>query len=1145
MNPAERNRRRLEWLRQYVFDPVYWSRGEDLVQRGRVRSCEFSADERRWHIAGRVQGTQRAPYAQNIDISWRGEDDVKPSSIECSCTCPIGEACKHCAALLIEFGERLLEQETAEAETLDTLGSGDVAPPPEEEGRIPLGELVELMLGNRPLAPGKGGVSAVAERAAEILEAKRSPAMRWIEETARLRFHRHEPHPHPGPDQQPPERILYDVRLDERRGVFGWNAFLTRPYKRDPRRFVAGKPVDLLTIYYHPEVYGALTVADLMGLAVASMHGPPRTWLGAAFAAIVQSGRACLGSHTEGVFLRWGEPRRLLWLWRETARGAFQGVWHVEGNGDAGIVPLRFMQPWHYFQRKTHTVGPLLLPEGLDWGDVERLDALPPVPQEDAPVFARRWSELFGQALPAPAPVATTRVEEPARFRLILWRDEQGRRRVRPEVRYGEVAVDAQGRVHHPFGDEVRLELPHRSVAREKQWFGTVRVLLEPLRMALVWPDFAEYEAQAESPLLWHELRERLESGVLDEFSPEIEVADDFWPQQWEASTADVELAQADEGGDWFAFDAKVKAGEREIDLTELAAEVFERYGEDDWPEKIVYPFPEEDACAVVPLEPIAPILKLTLELLRREPRREGPVRLSRYDFSLLRELPPGTLAQIQAPTLSAMLEELERHGGPMPVEEPPGLQAQMRPYQRTGLAWLQFWRRHRLHGILADDMGLGKTLQALAHLLTEKAAGRLTQPALVVAPTSLVGNWAREAARFTPDLRVLVWHGAQRRERLEAIPGHDLVITTYPLVWRDVELLRPQAWSVMILDEAQMIKNPRAQVSQHVRKFRAEQRLCLTGTPMENHLGELWAIFDFLMPGFLGSLETFNRWYRHPIEQEGDAARLEHLRRRIRPFLLRRTKAEVVAELPPKTEIVQTVTLGEKQAKVYEAIRLTMQERVRRALAEKGLARSQITVLDALLKLRQVCCDPTLVDLPQARQVKESAKLDWLRETLPELVEEGRRILVFSQFVQMLERIEPVLAELKIPYVKLTGSTRRRDEVIDRFRRGDAPVFLISLKAGGVGLNLTEADTVILFDPWWNPAVEEQAIDRTHRIGQDKPVFVYKLIAANTVEEKMLEMQARKRSLAEGTLETGEAGGFALTEEDVAALLSSSPLEV
>jgi SNF2 family DNA or RNA helicase len=298
-------------------------------------------------------------------------------------------------------------------------------------------------------------------------------------------------------------------------------------------------------------------------------------------------------------------------------------------------------------------------------------------------------------------------------------------------------------------------------------------------------------------------------------------------------------------------------------------------------------------------------------------------------------------------------------------------------------------------------------------------------------------------------------------------------------------------------------------------------------------------------MPGFLGSLETFNRWYRHPIEQEGDAARLEHLRRRIRPFLLRRTKAEVVAELPPKTEIVQTVTLGEKQAKVYEAIRLTMQERVRRALAEKGLARSQITVLDALLKLRQVCCDPTLVDLPQARQVKESAKLDWLRETLPELVEEGRRILVFSQFVQMLERIEPVLAEQKITYVKLTGSTRRRDEVIDRFRRGDAPVFLISLKAGGVGLNLTEADTVILFDPWWNPAVEEQAIDRTHRIGQDKPVFVYKLIAANTVEEKMLEMQARKRSLAEGTLETGEAGGFALTEEDVAALLSSSPLEI
>ncbi|MDK2798057.1 MAG: hypothetical protein PWQ19_1607, partial [Tepidiphilus sp.] len=455
------------------------------MQRDRVRSYEFSGDEQHWHIEGRVQGTQRSPYVQHIDISWDEESDVKPSSIECSCTCPIGEACKHCAALLIEFAGRLAEREAARGqEVVEVPGSGNPLPPSEEEGRIHLGELVELMLGNRSLSPDKEGVSAAVARIAKDQEAKRSPAMRWIEETARQRRLRHEPHPYPGPDQQPPERILYDVRLDERRGLFGWNAFLTRPYKRDPRRFVAGKPVDLLTVYYHREIYEALTVADLMGLAVASMHGPPRTWLGAAFAAIVQSGRACLGSHTEGVFLRWGEPRRLLWLWRETARGAFQGVWHVEGNGEAGIVPLRFMLPWHYFERKTHTVGPLILPEGVEWADVERLDALPPVPQAEAPVFARRWSELFGEALPAPAPVATVRVEEPAHFRLVLWRDEQGKRRVRPEVRYGEVAVDAQGRVHHPFGDEVRLELPHRSVAREKQWFGTVRVLLEPLRMA-------------------------------------------------------------------------------------------------------------------------------------------------------------------------------------------------------------------------------------------------------------------------------------------------------------------------------------------------------------------------------------------------------------------------------------------------------------------------------------------------------------------------------------------------------------------------------------------------------------------------------------------------------------------------------------
>jgi len=331
-------------------------------------------------------------------------------------------------------------------------------------------------------------------------------------------------------------------------------------------------------------------------------------------------------------------------------------------------------------------------------------------------------------------------------------------------------------------------------------------------------------------------------------------------------------------------------------------------------------------------------------------------------------------------------------------------------------------------------------------------------------------------------------------------------------------------------LDEAQNIKNPRSKAAAVVRSLRARRRLCLTGTPMENHLGELWALFDFLLPGFLGEETRFRRNWRNPIEQHGDQDRQQRLARRVAPFMLRRRKQEVLDELPPKTEIIRGVTLGEQQAALYEGIRLSMEKRVCDAIATQGLARSRITILDALLKLRQTCCDPRLLSLAAARKVTASAKLELLMDILPEQLEEGRRVLLFSQFTSMLVLIEQAFAKQGIAYSKLTGRTRNRDEAIERFRSGAADVFLISLKAGGVGLNLTEADTVILYDPWWNPAVENQAADRAHRIGQDKPVFVYKLITEGTVEEKILALQARKQVLAEGVYSEGGAvadGGF------------------
>jgi SNF2 family DNA or RNA helicase len=387
----------------------------------------------------------------------------------------------------------------------------------------------------------------------------------------------------------------------------------------------------------------------------------------------------------------------------------------------------------------------------------------------------------------------------------------------------------------------------------------------------------------------------------------------------------------------------------------------------------------------------------------------------------------------------------------------------------------------------------------------------------------------------------VLTLHGPQRRQYFDAIADYDLVLTTYPLLTRDQDALLQHPYYFLILDEAQVIKNPNTRASRLVRQLEARYRLCLTGTPLENHLGELWSLFDFLLPGLLGDAKQFRRVLRNPIEKQGDEAASRRLAQRIRPFMLRRTKQEVVSELPPKTEMVRGVELEGAQRDLYESIRLAMHERVRRAVADQGLARSHIVVLDALLKLRQVCCDPRLVKLDSAGRVKHSAKLEMLMELLPEMIEEGRRVLLFSQFTGMLKLIEDTVRQAGVDFVKLTGRTRDRATPVERFQGGEAPLFLISLKAGGVGLNLTAADTVIHYDPWWNPAVERQATDRAHRIGQDNQVFVYKLITLGTVEEKIQAMQARKQALADSLFD--RSGGMQASWTDADLDLLFEPL--
>nr|WP_315241838.1 DEAD/DEAH box helicase [uncultured Albidiferax sp.] len=554
------------------------------------------------------------------------------------------------------------------------------------------------------------------------------------------------------------------------------------------------------------------------------------------------------------------------------------------------------------------------------------------------------------------------------------------------------------------------------------------------------------------------------------------------------------------------------------------------------------------------PAAPLKAIVGAMVDLLTDPLRHQnnGLLRLGAWEARRLEALRAGLLDahrvgphnawQLEGDLgLASLAKRLKALGAPQPMAAPAGLQVQLRPYQLEGLAWLQYLRAHSLGGILADDMGLGKTAQALAHVLVEKQAGRLDLPALVVLPTSLIFNWQAEACRMAPGLRLLTLQGPDRATLFGQMPQHDLVLTTYPLLWRDMDALAAQHFHLVILDEAQMVKNAGSRSARALRRLQTRHSLCLTGTPLENHLGELWAQFDWLMPGFLGDARQFATRWRKPIEENGETLRAALLAQRVRPFILRRRKQDVASELPPRTEVIQRVQLQGQQRELYEGVRAAADLQVRRVLERQSFNGAQVTILDALLKLRQVCCDPHLLKGKKPAKTMERAKLALLADMLPEMVAEGRRVLVFSQFTELLALVAEQLTLLELPFLSLTGKTppKERGSVVQRFQAQEVPVLLLSLKAGGVGLNLTAADTVIHLDPWWNPAVEEQATARAHRIGQDQPVFVYKLVVEGSIEERMLELQARKLALANSVLGVDAQGGLKFDAADLDALLA------
>ena len=616
----------------------------------------------------------------------------------------------------------------------------------------------------------------------------------------------------------------------------------------------------------------------------------------------------------------------------------------------------------------------------------------------------------------------------------------------------------------------------------------------------------------------------------------QIEIDDSFKLEFHEIGNID---ATFDEHGNWFDMQLDVDINGKKIALLPMLAGILDQVDDlKQLPPTLSLPVNENGMYATIEAKIVAPIIKVILELF--DSNSSSTLSLKSYDANSLNILEDALGEKLRISGGQKLLEIAKKLKSFKKIEKvatPIGLQASLRKYQHDGLNWLNFLREFNFGGILADDMGLGKTVQTLAFLLYEKEQNRLHHPVLVIAPTSLIGNWRRESQKFTPSLKFLTYHGLMRHKNEDAIKESDIVITTYSLAQRDRDILGEYKWYYIILDEAQAIKNSKSKIASALKHYKADNRLCLTGTPMENHLGELWSIYDFLMPGFLSSEKSFKEHYRDPIEKSSDNKIKSILNKRISPFILRRKKSEVVKELPAKTEMIRSTTFGDEQAKLYETIRVTMEKRVRDMIAQKGLGQSHITMLDALLKLRQVCCDPRLLNMDEAKKINESAKLDMAMELIDELLEEGRRVLLFSQFTSMLELIEERLSVNNIKYTKLTGQTRKRDEVIEKFQNGDVDIFLISLKAGGVGLNLTQADTVIHYDPWWNPAVESQATDRAHRIGQDRRVFVYKLIIEGSVEEKILELQDKKQVLQDAIL-NNNSGAIGLSGDDIAKLL-------
>ena len=1096
-----------------IFADSILSKAEQLNDDEAV--VEVNSEREGRSITGRVRGQRRTPYLTRIKIASGRGGRVRLSS---TCTCLVYSECEHAAATLLH------------------LLSESATPDPDDASVVVEPELEAWITAIN--ASVRNGTSQGEDVVLYFLE--------------------------------PAQRSWRDAGMAQPVSVSTVRAKRLREHKYGRHRAIAISNL----LNDPPQPYIDLD-DEVIGRMLGGGNSQSRRLSTLADAIALErmlaTGR-CFWRNSDGPPLTQSRSRMGHFAWRFDGEGQQRLVCELDGKKN-NVVIIGLGEPW-YIDLDKGNCGRISTGAGSKIaGFLVKAPAIPP----SAATIVRQKLIPAAEVLPLPEPLRKReRIERPPEAHIHLhcprvtvvrgtgYKKEEIDVDVplaRVSFDYGGCAVgwqDSRTELNH-VADNRLLVIPRDAVAEVQSIERLNELGLQPLgptglgRHANeeIRQDFTfEEDDDDDTSIRWVEFN-HFDIPKLAAEGWRVTYADDY-PFQVVADTPSWQIDVTDTGTDWFAFDVGIEVDGERIPLLPVLLDLFERAPQDMTPENLAT-YGEEPVYGTLPDGRLIAIpaarLKAVMEALIEQfaggrLQDDGSMHLRRTEATKLaaidRVLTDDEAEWHGAEELLALGRSLREFAEIPDVTPPEDLKATLRGYQQQGLNWLQFLGKIGFSGVLADDMGLGKTLQTLAHLLTEKREGKLKQPALVVAPTSLIPTWRGECRRFAPELNMLVLHGQSRGDLYRRIDKSDVVLTSYALMLRDYDELIKRKYRVVVLDEAQAIKNPGTKLAKAACTLKAEYRLALTGTPMENHLGELWSVFHFLMPGFLGEKETFRRVFRQPIEKDADSNRQQLLARRVRPFLLRRTKEEVAKELPAKSEFVREIELTDAQRDLYETVRLAMHHRIRAQIKEAGLGKTNIAVLEALLKLRQICCDPRLLKGDDASDAA-SAKFELLMEMLNGMVETGRRVIIFSQFVEMLELIERGLQDSKLDYTMLTGRTRDRETPVKRFQAGEVPIFLISLKAGGTGLTLTRADTVIHYDPWWNPAVEAQATDRAHRIGQDKQVFVYRLVSSGTVEEKMLELQSKKKDLVDGIL-GGVAGKMSFTEEDIENLFAPLP---